>query len=184
MDLVFQWIKNIAFYLIIFTAIMNCVSNKAYKKYITFFSGILLVVVVISPFKNLAGENEWMDYFFELEGLKMDFNSYKTDLDRINIDEDARMMEAYKEEIKNQITYVVTKNGLKVRDIELTIDEDKNSDYYYVPKKIIIRASYNDDGFVDEKINSQIITKEAATIKESLNRLYQLGGENVEVFIS
>lgn len=36
----YQWLQNIAFYLILITAIIQIIPNHSYKKYIRFFTGI------------------------------------------------------------------------------------------------------------------------------------------------
>lgn len=38
-DYIYEWIQNIAFYLVLVTAVLHAVPNKDYKKYIRFFYG-------------------------------------------------------------------------------------------------------------------------------------------------
>ena len=38
-DYIYEWIQNIAFYLVLVTAVLHAVPNKDYKKYIRFFTG-------------------------------------------------------------------------------------------------------------------------------------------------
>lgn len=51
----YQWLQNIAFYLVIITAVIQMVPNNSYKKYIRFFTGLILIVMMTEPFVKIAG---------------------------------------------------------------------------------------------------------------------------------
>lgn len=55
LDYIYQWIENIAFYLVIFTGVMQMVPNNNYRKYIQFFSGLVLVILLMNPLLKLFG---------------------------------------------------------------------------------------------------------------------------------
>lgn len=63
-DFIYQWIENIAFYLVILTVGMQMVPNSVYKKYIQFFSGLILVILLMGPiFKIFGVKNEFEELF-------------------------------------------------------------------------------------------------------------------------
>ena len=63
-DFIYQWIENIAFYLVILTVGMQMVPNGVYKKYIQFFSGLILVILLMGPiFKIFGVKNEFEELF-------------------------------------------------------------------------------------------------------------------------
>lgn len=53
LESIYQWIENIAFYMVIIVAIMQMVSGETYKKYIRFFSGMILILMLIHPMLNI-----------------------------------------------------------------------------------------------------------------------------------
>ena len=59
----YEWMMNIATYLIIVAAVLQAIPGKEYKKYIQFFSGLVLVLFLFSPILKLSG---MMDTFTEL----------------------------------------------------------------------------------------------------------------------
>lgn len=64
----YEWIKNIAFYLILATAFFWVLPREEYKKYIRFFSGLILVILLAMPvFKILDMEGDVERYFREEE---------------------------------------------------------------------------------------------------------------------
>ncbi len=54
-DYLYEWIRNIAFYLVMITAVMHVVPNPDYKRYIRFFTGLVLTVMLTSRFLSSWG---------------------------------------------------------------------------------------------------------------------------------
>lgn len=54
-DYIYEWIQNIAFYLVLVTAVLHAVPNHEYKKYIRFFTGLVLILMVLAPVLRLFG---------------------------------------------------------------------------------------------------------------------------------
>lgn len=46
---VYKWIQNIAVYLVVVTAMLHAVPGKDYERYIRFFSGLVLIVLIFMP---------------------------------------------------------------------------------------------------------------------------------------
>ena len=49
LDYIYQWIENIAFYLVIIVAVIQMTPGKNYKKYIQFFAGLILILMMAGP---------------------------------------------------------------------------------------------------------------------------------------
>ena len=56
-----EWIQNITFYFILVTLVMQMIPNQSYKKYIQFFTGLILVLLLAEPIMNIVG----MDFSIE-----------------------------------------------------------------------------------------------------------------------
>lgn len=55
LDMVYSWMKNIAFYLVIMTAVLEVLPGNTYKKYVRFFTGLVLILLVLSPVLKWTG---------------------------------------------------------------------------------------------------------------------------------
>ena len=55
LDQIYGWIQNIAVYLIVISAVMHVIPRKDYGKYIRFFSGMVLILLIFTPFLKLTG---------------------------------------------------------------------------------------------------------------------------------
>ena len=51
----YGWIQNIAVYLIVAAAVMHAVPGKDYGKYVRFFSGLVLILLLFTPLLKLSG---------------------------------------------------------------------------------------------------------------------------------
>ncbi len=51
----YEWIGNIAFYMVMVTAVLHLLPNSDYQKYIRFFTGLVLVILLITPVLKIFG---------------------------------------------------------------------------------------------------------------------------------
>ena len=66
-EYLYDWMQNIAFYMIMVTFVMHVVPNSDYKRYIRFFTGLVLAVMLASPILNLLGMGDTWQNLYESE---------------------------------------------------------------------------------------------------------------------
>lgn len=64
-EYIYQWIENIAFYLVILTVAVQLIPNNSYKKYIRFFTGLILVIMLSGPILKLFGLQESFSEYYK-----------------------------------------------------------------------------------------------------------------------
>ncbi len=52
---IYDWMENIAFYLVILVTIMQMIPQSSYQKYIRFFAGMILILMLAGPILKLFG---------------------------------------------------------------------------------------------------------------------------------
>ena len=62
---IYEWMENIAFYLIIITAVMHMIPGESYKKYIRFFVGMILILMLSRPILMIWGLSDFTATEFE-----------------------------------------------------------------------------------------------------------------------
>lgn len=65
LDWLYEWIKNIAFYMIIVSVVLNVLPGNRYQKYIQFFSGIVLILLAFLPIVRLTGKEQTIKELYE-----------------------------------------------------------------------------------------------------------------------
>ena len=55
MDMIGEWIRDIAVFLIVSAAVLHAVPGKDYRKYIRFFTGLILIILLAEPVLELSG---------------------------------------------------------------------------------------------------------------------------------
>lgn len=72
LDYIYQWIENIAFYLVIIVAMMQMIPGNSYKKYIQFFAGMILILMMTGPILRIFGMEGYQseEYQNELQAIE------------------------------------------------------------------------------------------------------------------
>lgn len=59
-EYLYQWMENLAFYMVMITAVMHIISDKGYQRYLRFFTGLILIIMLAAPIVKLLGmEGSW-----------------------------------------------------------------------------------------------------------------------------
>lgn len=67
---IYEWVKNIVFYQLIVSIIINMIPNDTYQKYIRFFLGMLFLVITIHPIFKMLNLTENIDHRYVQEMWK------------------------------------------------------------------------------------------------------------------
>lgn len=186
---IYQWIKNIAFYMILITAVMNVIPNNNYKKYINLFTGIVMIILVISPVSKLLGASTRLDSNFIKNIYNQEIVNLKVDAYQISDTSSSKLLEEYKNEISNQIEEIVNKEGYFVVKSKIVMNEDRESDNYGNLEGIEVVLS------TQEKKNQKILVDkiqigqkqfenpEEISVKNVIDDFYNVGLDNINVSI-
>jgi len=85
-EYLYEWLRNISYYLILVTAVTYVLPSGSYRKYIRFFTGLVLILMLLTPVLNLFGKNEGMagnlakKYYEEFEKDVADHITWKESL--------------------------------------------------------------------------------------------------------
>lgn len=79
MHVIYVWVKNIVCFYILLTVVLHLLPKEGYQKYVRFFSGMLLVILILTPVLSILGKEEVLlkkidqtRFFQELDNLKLD----------------------------------------------------------------------------------------------------------------
>lgn len=105
-EYLYEWIQNIAFYMILVTALLEAFPVSSYKKYIRFFTGMILVLLLATPILKICGMevriSEMFDsriYDREMERIK-EVTRY---LEEVELDDYVEIVEERRDGSKNGV---------------------------------------------------------------------------------
>ncbi|MCI8813868.1 MAG: stage III sporulation protein AF [Lachnospiraceae bacterium] len=100
---VYQWVRNLAVYYIILTALMHIMPNSQYGRYIRYFMGILLILILASPLFNLLHLEERMNELFHKKMLEEEFWQPQWGQMQEEAQAQEYYMQAYEQEVADRI---------------------------------------------------------------------------------
>ncbi len=119
MDTLLAYIKNIGFFLILVSVVCNALPENSYKKYCKLFCGLVLVVLVITPF------NEILNYDGDISDIFLN-KSYQSQLMELEANlklQDEKQFEntlaQYEESLKGEMQGAAANEGLYIMDVSV-----------------------------------------------------------------
>lgn len=119
MTIIYDWIKNIIYYLILISLVFQILPNEQYRKYMKLFTGILLVIIVLKPvrvFMNDESLEKVKAAFYQYNGKEENFSAKMEEFQK----QQEKISEEYvAETLKEQIQNIVGNKGYYVQKAEL-----------------------------------------------------------------
>lgn len=149
-----ELIRSILIYVVIVTVLRGIITNENYKRYFKFVSGIIMILMMISPILNFIYDDG--GWYQKLEHIML-----KCDIDEVN-DElkvsdgifEKKVMSKCEDQIKKKVEDMAAANGLDVQDIDVQMT-NKNDEIMLCDIGMKIGSSKNikEDSGNDNKID-------------------------------
>jgi hypothetical protein len=139
MDKLYEWIKIVLAYKIIASLLLELVCGEKNKKMIRFFSGLILIFLVIRPITSFVGMDEQLENFFTGSIALEEIREWDLFMDEADEKRRQELLSAYTEPIREKITEFVEEEGLVADDIQVQYDTDDASGIRI--EAIIVRVS-------------------------------------------
>ena len=139
---VYEWVRNIVIYLILNTIIMNLLGNSSYKKYVSIVTGMILLLIVVSPFLKLINMDEILDYYLNANIYKADARDFLNELELMEDKQRDAMLVDFKDRVRDQVADILIGDGIYLYDIEVAINLDGESNEFGEIDLMNISAGY------------------------------------------
>lgn len=167
MDYIYGWIRQLVFFYILMTAILHLLPDKKYQKYVRFFCGMVLAILLVSPVLKVIGKEEDL-----ME--RISFTSFWQEMDGASLD--LGRMEEWQRK-----AYTETYEDRIAQDIAALIPEE------YSVKKIQVTLS---EQLQPEEVEIKIVTTRKGTsapdqkrLTEKLMNFYLLEEEQIKIYV-
>lgn len=150
MDILNDAMKNISVFIILTTLINNLLTESTYKKYIRFFTGMVLTAIIINPIIRLVSSGESIFDEIRVNDLIIKSDELKDDLMLYEEDAGGVIEEQYNEITGDIIADIADKEGLVMSECKVSIDTDTESDTCGEIEHIYVKAYMSDTPDIDD----------------------------------
>lgn len=204
MNGIFEWVRNIVIFLILNTIIMNLLGNSSYKKYVSIVSGMILLLIVVSPFLKLLKMDDILDYYLNTNIFQSDMSNVQSELRLMEDKQKDVVFAGFEDTIRDQVADILLDDGLYLHDIDLVINQDAESKSFGEIESLTINAGYledegipvsfihidkisiaddkKEDNFENANINN-LLSPEQIQIKKRLSDFYKMKQDNINISI-
>ncbi len=127
MEELFEWIRNITYYLIFITVAMNLLPDKKYEKYLKFFAGMVLILLVLKPITGGLRLDETLAYYFEAISLKKEAGELTGKVSEMEEKRLESMIARYEEAVGVDLKSMAETAGFGCRESAVEIDKNQES---------------------------------------------------------
>ena len=161
----YQWVKTLAVFYILFSAVLHLIPDSKYERYIRSFMGLLLIYILCTPVFAVFGRGrELADrYTQEMQTLETE--------EAENL-QDFYLREGYCREIETEIAALCKKNGIKLTDAVVHIEGETVSAVLYIEEKL---AEEQERGLNDALGRNFGIEEKNCQIMDSGNEQAEMG---------
>lgn len=118
MEWIGEWIRNLAFYFIFLSAVMNFLPGGEEKKYIRFFMGMLLILLVLRPVLSLQDADDFMENSVLAEAVSQDYREMLREGESMELLGETYVKNACERELALQVRQLAEGLGYQVKSCE------------------------------------------------------------------
>lgn len=140
MDALYGWVKNIIYYMIFTAAVNNLLADSKYEKYIRFFAGMVLILLVVSPAVSGLRLNDQVAAMFERFSLEEEAKELKEEMLGMEEAGRNRIIRQYEECVEEEAVRLAGEQGLRCQEAQVRIGREPDSESFGKVEEIILKG--------------------------------------------
>ena len=124
------WVRNIVCYLIVLTVVSELLANSRYERYLRFFSGLVLIVLVVSPLSDALCLTDTLDDLFSAITFSQESDDFQERIWGMEEERKKRLAASYEEVLAREVEEMAREEGLLTENVTAVIDENGDSPSY------------------------------------------------------
>ncbi len=139
MSYIFSWVKNLVCFYLLLTVILHLLPKKNYQKYVRFFSGMLLTILVASPILSLMGNEEVLKERISQAGLFQELDNLKMDTEHLENTQKERYLREYEKALEMDVSRMAEQKQMNVSQARVHLSQE------YEVESIEVTASLQEE---------------------------------------
>ena len=179
MDGVYEWLRDIAVFFLLMTAVLNILPEAKYRKYVQFFLGLVMLAVLCRPILALGNLEGALGDALEKMTLEAEAQDLKNSQIRIEGLQQEVLYGAYERELQDQISAFLEGQGLEPVRVEVSIGEDREGELQIRRMEITARKDTGEHPAEDSGENDAGSAGGARELKKELAEAYQVSEAHI-----
>lgn len=130
MNIIIVWVKQIVIFGILSNVVIRLLPKDSYIKYVKLFTGLILIIITISPITNILNVDTLIYDFYSYSNSLQSQNDMKYQLMYAQESSYEQIIEPYRVEVITQIEAIVMKNNLYPVSTDVKFDTQDGSDTF------------------------------------------------------
>ncbi|MDO5349074.1 MAG: stage III sporulation protein AF [Lachnospiraceae bacterium] len=150
LDGIFQWIKNITYYLIFISLISNLMPNGKYDRYIKLFSGAVFILIVVGPLMGSLKLDEKLAYAYQQIRFAQDTSEFEKQLWGMETQRMGQIIQQYEEAVAQDVKAMAEAEGFECVEAAVQIEKDAGSENFgqVVGMELVLEGG-KEDGWME-----------------------------------
>lgn len=121
---IYQWVRTLAAFYILFTAVLQLIPDKKYERYIRSFMGLLLIYILSVPLLSIVKNSGAV-----IEDFSRNYNEEVSVLEKKETQNLQRfyIRKGFEQELTSQITKKCEEKGIKIQEVIVDIEGEQIS---------------------------------------------------------
>lgn len=181
MSYIYGWVRNLVCFYILLTVVLHLLPKENYQKYVRFFSGILLTILVVSPVLSLIGQEEEICQKISQAEFFQGMDNLRLDTEHLEYRQKELYLKEYERALGMDVSRMAKEKSLVLQQVDVSLSDD------YQVESIALTITFGEDegifvpkaSFAD---NSQEYP-DVYELKQELMEFYQLKEEQISIGI-
>lgn len=148
MSYIYDWVKNLVCFYLLITVVLHLLPKKSYRKYVHFFSGILLTILVASPILSLIGDEEALRKKINQEEFFQGMDNIKMDTEYLEMTQKERYIREYERAVGMDVSRMAEEKQLVAEDVEVNLTDEYQVQFI----DMTVKFSKEDSVFVQKAV--------------------------------
>jgi stage III sporulation protein AF len=178
-DAIYGWMQNLAFFFIFMTAILNCLPVDQYRKYVQFFLGLVLMLVLCRPLLQLLNLDQSLSDTLSSLILEQEADNSRNSMFSVEGIQEEMLNQAYEQEIGSQIRTMLEEKGIGVERAEVQLSTGETMTVEQITLEVFNPEStiYLEE---EEELNQEFDEK-LEEVKSELAQVYQVEESHIDI---
>lgn len=181
MGYIYNWVKNLVCFYLLLTVVQHLLPKKSYQKYVRFFSGMLLTILVVSPVLSLLGNEELLRQKISQTEFFQDMDNIKLDTEHLEMTQKEVYLREYENAVGMDVSRMAEEKQLAVQEVKVRLTEE------YEVETIEMTVRLNEDnGVFVQKASYADNSAEYPSVHElrqTLMEFYRLDENQITILV-